>query len=174
MATIKQKLAAKEIAESIRNKKPKPIGTVLRAVGYSESTSLNPDQVTKGKGFKELLDHYLPESLVTKRHGQLLNASQLQHYVFPQSMEDDDIQEIVESVAGCRLIKISNSDNSKRAYYWSPNTTAQDNAVDKAYKLRGNYKPTQIDVRSFVGWTPQELEEYASSGTIPERFITES
>lgn len=173
MATQKQKKLAKKLSENIGKKETQTLGTLLRESGYSESVAESPQIALKGKGFQELLDHYLPEAEVTQKHAELLNASHLDHYVFPTDMPDEEIQSIVESVKGCRLIRISTSEQWKRAYFWIPDNKSVKEAIDMAYKLRGNYKPVQLDVRTFVGWTPTELEAYAKDGTVPERFRIE-
>ena len=43
-------------------------------------------------------------------------------------------------------------------------------ALDIAYKILGKYKPTKIEVRTFEGWTPTELENYAKHDIVPDRF----
>lgn len=134
MATIKQKLVHKKIAENPR----KSVSSAMREVGYSKHTASRPSNLTQSKGWKQLMDEYLPEEELAKLHKEQLQAK-------TTTRLGDEV-----------------SDNDARL-----------RALDLAYKLRGNYKPTQIDVRSFVGWTPQELEEYASSNIVPERFITE-
>lgn len=135
MATIKQKKLAKKIME----KKGKSVSAAMKEVGYSDSTASNPQQVTNSKGWKELMDEYIPEAKLAEVHKQQLEATS--HDKFGDIYPDND---------------------------------ARLKALDLGYKLRGSYKPTQIDVRTFVGWTESELNEYANHGTIPERFITES
>lgn len=58
--------------------------------------------------------------------------------------------------------------NKKR--YVMPDNEARIRALDLGYKLRGKYKPTKIEVRNFSDWTNEELESYATTGIVPERF----
>lgn len=174
MATPRQRKAAQKAAENVRKAHPKPIGTILRESGYSKSTSEKPKRVTASKGFNELMEEYLPEQDVARVHRELLHSNELQNYIFPLSLDDKEIQHIVESVSGCRLIRIKKLHTSKYAYYWAPKPMARKDGIDMAYKLRGKYKPTQLEVRTFVGWTPKELEAYAVKGIIPTRFADES
>src|SRR5688572_8859314 len=67
MATEKQKRAVANLAENGGN-----IGQAMRDAGYSEVSSLTPKKLTASKGFKELLDEYLPEHLLLERHKQLI------------------------------------------------------------------------------------------------------
>lgn len=50
MATLKQREAAKKILEN----PGKPLGTIMREVGYSENTADNPKDLIESKGFREL------------------------------------------------------------------------------------------------------------------------
>lgn len=56
MATIKQKKALTEIVENSSSSNPKGLGTILKNVGYSKATAIKPSQVTRSKGFKELVE----------------------------------------------------------------------------------------------------------------------
>lgn len=53
MATLKQRKLAKEVLES---KGDISISKAMLKAGYPPTTAKNPQQVTKSKGFKELLD----------------------------------------------------------------------------------------------------------------------
>lgn len=70
MATERQKRAFREITENNR-----PVSTVMREVGYSASSATKPSQLTSTKGWKELMDQYLPDDLIAKRHNELLNKN---------------------------------------------------------------------------------------------------
>jgi len=59
-------------------------------------------------------------------------------------------------------------DNHKK--YSFPDNDARLRALDQGFKLKQKYKPTQIDMRSFVGWTPEELKKYAKKDVVPARF----
>ena len=69
MPTVLQKQAFKKILE-----KPRPIGTVMREVGYSENTIVDPKNLTESNGWKELMAEYLPDTLLSLRHEQGLDA----------------------------------------------------------------------------------------------------
>jgi len=58
MATIRQKELAKRISENIRKdgQKAKSIGWLMIEAGYSKSTSFRSTQVTRSKGFQEVLE----------------------------------------------------------------------------------------------------------------------
>lgn len=54
--------------------------------------------------------------------------------------------------------------------YSFPDNDARLRALDQSFKLKQKYKPTQIELNSFAGWTNKELETYAVTGVAPERF----
>lgn len=143
MATTKQQAAIQKIVEN----RGKSVSSAMREVGYSPATAKNPKNLTKSKTWQQLMDEYLPDDLLAKKHQELINAK--------------------------KKVTIKNKKGDVLIETEEENTDAIARGLDMGYKLKGKYKPTQVEVRSFVGWTPQELEEYASSGHIPERFITE-
>jgi len=69
--TIRQKKLAKEIAEN----GGKPIGESMRKVGYSKAYSESPDKLMKTKTWNDLMEQYLPDSLLTEKHQALLNKT---------------------------------------------------------------------------------------------------
>jgi hypothetical protein len=147
--TIRQTIAFNKLSEIIRNHKGKQksitIGKILEEAGYSKEVSSSPTLVTKSKGFQELLEKYLPDDLVLETHTNLLKATGLDHYVFPPSTTDEEMKEIIESVPGCKLMKISHGDQWNRAYYWVPDNKSRKDAIDMAYKLKGSYKAEKVE-----------------------------
>lgn len=69
MATIKQKLVASKILENTG----KSVSQAMKEVGYKKGSYTNPQQLTRSKGWLELMDQYVPEKLLLQRHRQLLN-----------------------------------------------------------------------------------------------------
>lgn len=74
MATTKQKRAFKEIIENHRNK-----GAAMVAAGYSKKSAIAPSRnLTNSKGWKELLEIYLPDKDLIKVHKEGLAATKRQ------------------------------------------------------------------------------------------------
>lgn len=68
MPTLRQKKAFKKAAENG--------GVVSRAMldaGYSAMTAQDPKKLTDSKGWKELMEIYLPDDKLGRKHDQLLN-----------------------------------------------------------------------------------------------------
>ena len=74
MATLKQRKAAKEIIENGRTS----VSAVMRDVGYSPNSAVDPSKLTKSKGWLELLEEYLPDEKLTKVHAEGLEATKIQ------------------------------------------------------------------------------------------------
>ena len=140
--TARQIKAAKAISENLRNKgKPKTLGKILKDAGYSKSVQEAPQRVTESLGFKDLIDKYLPEDLVSKVHGESLLLGKHATYRVDARLSDKEIEEIVVSVSGCKLIKVERhkGDNWATAHYWEADGTNRLKAIDMAYKLRNSY-----------------------------------
>src|SRR3990167_8149103 len=68
MPTLKQKVAYKKTIENNGS-----VSKAMRETGYSLNTAKNPQSLTESKGWKELMNTYLPDELLGKKHRQLLN-----------------------------------------------------------------------------------------------------
>lgn len=71
---LRQKKAVVELMANGGN-----LGDALKKAGYSDSVSKRPKQVTQTKGFKELLEEYLPDELLQKVHLEGLMADKAEH-----------------------------------------------------------------------------------------------
>lgn len=61
MATLKQKLVVSKIIENHGN-----VSKSMRQVGYKPNTAKKPQNLTQSKGFKELMEQYLPDEMLLK------------------------------------------------------------------------------------------------------------
>ncbi len=68
MPTLKQKLVVKKVLEN----NGKSVSQAMRESGYSASTSKNPQQLTRSKGWLELMEIYVSEEKLMKVHSELL------------------------------------------------------------------------------------------------------
>ncbi len=70
MATLRQKRVVAKILENGGN-----VSKAMRESGYSPETAKTPKTLTKGKGFQELMEKMLPDSLLLKKHREGLEAT---------------------------------------------------------------------------------------------------
>lgn len=142
MPTRKQKEAAKKIVENRGN-----VSKGMVEAGYSPNTAKNPKNLTNSKGWKELMDELLPESLVAETHKQLLGATGVGHMVFPVDVTDEQIIKLMAE-AGCYVKRFMHSDTQTHCWYFAPDNNARKSAIDMAYKLRGNYAPEKHEIKN--------------------------
>ena len=76
MATIKQKKAFKNVVENGGN-----ITKAMKDAEYSKNTANTPQKLTESVGWKELMDTYLPDELLAKKHKELLNKTDKEGYL---------------------------------------------------------------------------------------------
>ncbi len=69
--TRKQKLAAQKILEN----PSRPISVIMKEVGYSPNTAVNPKDLTESKGWKQLMEEILPDERLLKAHADALEAN---------------------------------------------------------------------------------------------------
>ena len=110
MATLKQKKAFKEAVENGGN-----VSRAMIDVGYSPATAHTPQKLTDTKGWKELMEEYIPDDLLARKHLELLNKREVirwfNHATGEMEMEVTD----------------------------QPDGQAVPKALDMAYKLKGSY-----------------------------------
>ncbi len=145
------------------------LAEAIRETGlYSESVARNPDKITNSKTWQELVEEEMPDSLLADVHKSLLNASRLDHMVFPLGprneaqrakyveqekakalkanrewveqdfLTDDDIAEYLADV-NCTLRRIVHGETARHVYFFAADNKARDAALDKGYKLKGRY-----------------------------------
>lgn len=68
MPTLRQKRVAKLVATG------SSVAEVMVQAGYSPKTARAPSKVTESKGFKELLNQYLPDEKLFAKHDEALEA----------------------------------------------------------------------------------------------------
>ncbi len=68
MATEKQKKAMDKMVEN-----GGIISKAMIEAGYSENTANTPQKLTDSKGWKELMELHIPQSLIAEKHKALLN-----------------------------------------------------------------------------------------------------
>jgi hypothetical protein len=67
--SVRQKKVAKEIMENNGTS----ISAAMRKAGYSDNYAKNPQELTQTKSWQELMDEYLPDDLIARKHNELLN-----------------------------------------------------------------------------------------------------
>lgn len=111
MSTIKQKNVFKKIAENHGN-----ISKSMLQVGYSPNTAKKPQNLTESKGWQELMQEYLPDSLLAERHRELLDKREI-HFIKGEDGKGES--ELLDT----------------------PDTNAVTKGLDMAYKIGGRYAP---------------------------------
>ncbi len=116
----------------------------MRKVGYSKGTSKNPKNLTNSKAWAELMEEFLPDSLVAETHQRLLKASGVDHMVFPLDATDEEIIDLLNE-ANCVVKRFMHSETQTHVWYFVADNNARKSAIDMAYKLKGKYAAEKID-----------------------------
>jgi hypothetical protein len=114
------------------------LASTIRDAGYSEKIARNPQRITDRKWFKEQLPDY---GKTAKAIHELMDSKCLDHYTFPLSMSDEEIQQVIEDLPGCILRKIKHTVQSTIVYFWRPNDRSKKDAIEIVLKIRGDYAP---------------------------------
>lgn len=107
MATIKQKQAFDKIVENHGN-----VSKTMIEVGYDPTTAKNPKNLTESKGWRELMEEVIPDSLLADKHRELLTVPKK-----VRTFIKGDLQSEYEELDSQAISK----------------------GLDMAYKLKGSY-----------------------------------
>ncbi len=157
--TLKQKRAFELIhnpSENIRS-----MGEGLRKAGYSEETSKAPQRVTETKGWQQLMEEYLPDTLLADVHLGLLKSKQIDHMVFPTKVTDQEIKDLL-ATANCTVKKIMHGEMANHVWYWTANHRARKDAIDMAYRLKGRYNDKALidNSKHYHFTSPEKKRKY--------------
>lgn len=84
------------------------------------------------------LGEQIPDSLIVDKLIGLLNQKQLNYFVFPKKMEDEEIKEHLKA-NGLDTIVVRESDKGKMAFYSIDDANAIKGAIDMTLKMKGAY-----------------------------------
>ncbi len=130
----KPNLRMKKTAAILMESKGKSVSDAMRKAGYPATTAKNPQQVTRSQSWQALMDEYLPQDLIARKHQELLEA-----------------EETVFIPRGKEILERKRPDHAARKA-----------GVDMAHKLRGNFAPEKIELskRKFQDMSNKELAEF--------------
>lgn len=153
MASQKQKFAIQIYMDN----RGISVGEAMRRAGYSESSAKNPKNLTGTAAWQEMMDTFLPDIELVAKHGDLLQAKQVETTTFPSYVTHERIREILLD-AGCepRNYETNPKTGVITVWYFAPNYRAQATALELAYKLKG--KMTQKVEHS--GTVPVAMVEF--------------
>lgn len=128
--------------------------------GYSPAYAKNPKQFRKTASWNDLLDENLPDWLLTEKHLELFDAKTIDNYIFPLSMDDEMITELVEGW-GFKVFRIVHGQTNNRAYFSIPDNAIVLKAVEAGYKIKNKYEPSEdtLIIRHYEDLTDEELLE---------------
>lgn len=133
--TTRQRATAKYLLEGETNL----FGAMVKA-GYSPATANNGgEKLVKSRGWQQIMDEALGDEMLSEVHTELLKSKAIDHLVFPLSMSDEEITELVESVGGT-VRKFKHGETAVHVWFWAPNTKARQDALKLAYDVKGKLK----------------------------------
>lgn len=132
--TRKPSLRMKKMAAAVVAKGGKSLAKAAREAGYSEAVARNPEKVTKTQSWQALMDKYLPQDLIARKHQELLEA-----------------EDVVFIPRGNKILERRRPDHMARRA-----------GVEMAHKLRGNYAPEKVELsrRKFQDMSNAELAAF--------------
>jgi hypothetical protein len=124
----------------------KPLRQTMKEVGYKQSMADNPTNITKKKDFQEILDEVMPQEFVLDAHKRLYSEHRDIKQIRLETTDDEAIRKAIEGFDCISTIK-----NEEEGYTLliinQVDRQARKDSIELAYKLRGSFSPTQIEVK---------------------------
>lgn len=139
MTTIRQELVAKKVLESNGEK---PISQAMLESGYPETTAKNPQQLTRSKGWKELMDEHFSDEKLSRIHDEGLEATRASNAAILVQKDGTMIKAEEQG-----LIEV-------------PDYAVRHKYLETAYKLKGKYPAEKIQLSTSADeMTDEEIED---------------
>ncbi len=132
---MRQKVVFNRVADKVRKGEKISISKEIRESGvYSPTVAQKPQKLTRSKGWEELLEKYLPDSHLGKKHREFLDTPRI-----VRTYKKGDLETEIEET--------------------DPSAVK---ALDLAYKIKNKYKDgVQIDKAVIVQISKEAAEKYA-------------
>ena len=164
-ATVKPNLERQEkvveaVAENMGKTGKKNVSSAMIKSGYSKSYSAN-SEADKTLTFMEKFNKIMPEETILGWHNNLGNAKKTQQLQIDKAITDEYIEEWIASVNGV-IYKIVEGKLYKTVLFWTRDNKAVKDAIDMAYKLRGDFAPQkheEINANPFMKMSDSELAQ---------------
>jgi len=145
--TLKQQAALEKVSENIG----RPLGEIMREVGYSVSTSETPQRLTESKAWIELMDEHIPDGDLLIKHKEALNAVKP---IGAQILIDKDGNTISKENEG--MIEV-------------PDQVVRLKAVELGYRVKGKLKAEEgASLQAKILVIPSELINKYDTSTAPD------
>lgn len=162
----KHKLLLKQISDNIR--KGQSMEEAMLAVGYSASYAKSSTHLKETDSWKQVVNVVLSDEKLGQVHNGLLNATRLDHSIFPpyneggkkkkkinDELTDDLIIELLASV-NCTVKKIIHGEQARHVYFWSADNRARKDGLEMAYKIKNKFAPETMNLK-FSGYSKEQL-----------------
>lgn len=126
--------------------------------GYSPKTAKNPQQLTRSRGWMELMERCFPDQDIAKTHQQLLHHSIPTVLKLPLGTPEEGIREMFEKLPGFKIIGIHDSSKNTLVDYIAPDPGTRSRALEMAYKLKGRFiEKIQMEKTDYDDMTAEDL-----------------
>lgn len=131
--------------------------------------SIGNENLTKPAILKEIksIAKEIPDALLVETHLDLLKAKEVQRFIFPTRIKDDEIIDMVAD-AGFKVITIRPSPIGKMAFYSQANSRARKDGLELAYKLKGSFEPDELNLK-FSGYSKEQLIDFIMGELAPKK-----
>lgn len=153
MATFRQKLVAQKMSEFVGIS----VSKAMVDSGYAPSSAEQPHRLTQSNGWKELTKNwFISDEDVLRVHSEMLDAVHRKRYLFPLSMSNKEIQEIIEFDDSFKLNYVERKRAKKVAHYIAPDYRVQIKALDLVFRIKGRYAQGRMIAKGEIGQDPYE------------------
>lgn len=115
----------------------KSISRAMIEAGFAPGYAKNPQDLKATKQWQKIRQKYLKPAKIGAKYAQLLEASKLDRFVFPNTMSDEEIKQVIEQIPGAKFIKTQRNQQWARAFFTIPDNMTQADMVKTGLKAWG-------------------------------------
>jgi hypothetical protein len=167
---VRQEKVVEEVAKNLSTTGKKNVSSAMVKSDYSPHYARQA-VADKTKTFIEKFNEIMPEEKILGWHSQLGDAKKTQQMMVGLDVPDEDIEQWVER-CNCVLYKIVEGKQMKTVLFWARDNKAVKDAIEMAYKIRGDYAPDKVEdvsANPFLKMSDAELQQALNEA---EAFLT--
>jgi len=130
---LRQKILRKKILANTG----KPMKQLMKESGYKDGYAKNPQDLVQTKNWQEMVDKDIPDKLLLREHKKLFKAEELQQFVFPSSMSDEELKGVIKRIRGARFVHIQRGLVWVRVFFTHPDFKTKKEGVKLGYEVKG-------------------------------------
>lgn len=157
---LKHKMVIKELQKKIGKGSGKvSLTQAIKDTGLYSDSYAESGHITKKKSWIQLMEEYLPDSLLAETHNKLLKSKEIRQLNFNYKLKDNEIEQIIID-QGWTYIGTKRFMTTATVFFVAPNDAIIKSATELGYRVKGKMAPDELKIEDnrLQSMTTAEIE----------------